>query len=173
MEKLIIKESKICDVKIITPLTIFEDFRGSYVETYNEKIYKNAGIDLKFVQDDISISNRNVLRGIHGDSKTWKLVSCLYGRFYLVVVNCDKDSSSFGKWDSFSLSDVNRLQILVPPKHGLAHLIMSDKAIFHYKQSTYYDRKSQFTYRWDDQRFNIFWPISNPIISERDSKADN
>ena len=147
---------------------VFEDHRGEYVETYNEELYRKNGIDIKFVQDDISVSAKNVLKGIHGDAETWKLVSCLYGKFYLVVVNCDIDSENFGKWQSFVLSEANRLQVLVPPKYGNAHLILSDKAIFHYKQSTYYDPSRQFTYKWNDPRFNIWWPIKNPILSPRD-----
>jgi len=147
---------------------VFEDFRGEYIETYNEAAYKENGIGVKFIQDDISVSTRNVLRGIHGDNETWKLISCLHGRFYLVVVNCDKQSADFGKWRSFILSDKNRLQILVPPKYGNAHLVLSETTIFHYKQSTYYDRSKQFTYKWDDPELNIWWPIKNPILSQRD-----
>ena len=147
---------------------VFEDFRGQYIETYNEQIYRENGIDVKFAQDDISVSTKNVLRGIHGDSETWKLISCLFGKFYLAVVNCDKESENFGKWQTFVLSDSNRLQVLAPPKHGNAHLILSDTAIFHYKQSTYYNRAGQFTYKWDSPLFNIWWPIKNPILSQRD-----
>jgi len=154
-------------VLLIKP-DVFEDFRGFYIETYNENLYKENGIDKRFVQDDISISTKNVLRGIHGDNQTWKLISCLHGKFYLVVVNCDKDSKDFGKWQSFVLSDKNRLQVLVPPKYGNAHLILSNVAIFHYKQSTYYDPKGQFTYKWNDAKFNIWWPIKNPLLSQRD-----
>jgi dTDP-4-dehydrorhamnose 3,5-epimerase len=152
----------------VIPPTIFEDHRGSYIETYNEKIYKEAGVDIHFVQDDISMSRKNVLRGIHGDVETWKLVSCLYGEFYLVVVNCDKDSSDFGKWESFNLSDKNRNQVLIPPKYGNGHLILSEQAIFHYKQSTYYNPKGQFTYKWNDPQLKISWPVKEPILSERD-----
>lgn len=162
-----ISKTQLEGVLVIKP-DIFEDFRGQYVETYGEKTYRENGIDIKFIQDDISVSSRNVLRGIHGDEKTWKLVSCLYGKFYLVVVNCDKDSANFGKWQSFLLSDENRLQILIPPKHGNAHVVLSDSAIFHYKQSTEYDRASQFTYKWNDPKFNIWWPVKNPILSQRD-----
>ena len=153
---------------LLIKLDVFEDFRGEYVETYNEALYRENGIDVKFVQDDISVSSRNVLRGIHGDRETWKLISCLYGKFYLVVVNGDSKSSDFGKWQSFVLSDKNRIQVLVPPNYGNGHLVLSDTAIFHYKQSTYYDRSKQFTYRWDDPRFNIWWPIKTPILSKRD-----
>lgn len=151
---------------------VFEDFRGEYVELYNETLYHEKGIKVKFVQDDISISRKHVLRGIHGDANTWKLISCLYGAFYFVVVNCDTESEDFGKHVSFTLSARNRFQVLVPPKFGNGHLVLSDTAVFHYKQSTYYGGKEkQFTYRWDDPRFGIFWPIKNPILSERDSGA--
>ena len=153
-------------------LDVFEDFRGEYVETYNEAIYKENGIDAKFIQDDISVSSRNVLRGIHGDSETWKLISCLHGKFYLVVVNADNESPDFGKWQSFVLSEKNRQQVLVPPKYGNAHLVLSETTIFHYKQSTYYDRSKQFTYKWDDPKFNIFWPTDNPILSQRDQGGE-
>ena len=153
---------------VLIKLDAFEDHRGEYVEIYNKDLYKKNGIDIDFIQDDISVSSQNVLRGIHGDEKTWKLISCLYGKFYLVVVNCDKKSKKFGQWQSFILSDRNKHQILVPPKYGNGHLVLSDKAIFHYKQSTYYDPSRQFTYKWNDPKFNIRWPVKNPILSQRD-----
>lgn len=146
----------------------FEDHRGWYVETYNEQEYAKHGINIKFVEDDISVSTRNVLRGIHGDAETWKLISCLHGRFYLVVVNCDENAAEFGKWQSFVLSEYNRHQVLVPPKFGNGHLVMSAKAIFHYKQSAYYNPKGQFTFLWNDPDLNIWWPVKDPILSMRD-----
>lgn len=162
-----VSKTNLDKVLLIKP-EIFEDFRGQYVETYNEELYKKNGIEVDFVQDDIAISSRNVLRGIHGDGETWKLVSCPYGKFYLVVVNCDTESKDFGKWQSFVLSDINRHQVLIPPKHGNAHLTLSEMAIFHYKQSTYYNPKGQFTYKWNDPKFKIWFPIKNPILSQRD-----
>lgn len=154
-------------VLLIKP-DVFEDFRGFYIETYNEKLYREHGINVAFVQDDISVSSKGVLRGIHGDAETWKLISCLYGKFYFVVVSCDKTSADFGKWQSFILSANNRYQVLVPPQHGNAHLVLSEEAIFHYKQSTYYNPDGQFTYKWNDPNLNIWWPIKNPILSQRD-----
>lgn len=168
-----VTKTKLDGVLLIKPPTIFNDFRGTYVETYNEKLYTKAGIDVKFIQDDISVSSQNVLRGIHGDEITWKLVSCLYGQFYLVVVNWDDASPQFGKWESFTLSDENRLQVLIPPKFGNGHLTQSRLAIFHYKQSTYYDRARQFTILWNDSRLNIRWPIKNPILSKRDGGSED
>ncbi len=153
---------------LLIKLDIFEDHRGEYIETYNEDLYRKNGIDIKFVQDDISVSSKNVIRGLHGDDTTWKLISCLYGKFYLVVVNCDTNSGNFGKWQPFVLSDRNRYQVLVPPQYGNGHLVLSDTAIFHYKQSSYYNPARQFTYKWNDPKLNIWWPIKNPILSQRD-----
>ena len=169
MNKLEVSKTSLEGVLSILPSTNFEDFRGSYVEIYNEKLFKDAGLAQNFIQDDISTSYSNVLRGIHGDSKTWKLVSCLKGSFYLVVVNNDSSSAEFGKWEGFTLSDVNRRQILIPPKFGNGHLVLSESAIFHYKQTTDYDREGQFTLMWNDPKLNIWWPTSNPILSRRDS----
>jgi len=168
-----VTKTKLDGVLLIKPPTIFEDFRGTYVETYNEKLYTEAGIKVKFIQDDISVSLRNVLRGLHGDAETWKLVSCLYGKFYLVVVNWDDASPQFGQWKSFDLSDENRLQVLIPPKFGNGHLVLSELAIFHYKQSTYYNRAGQFSILWNDPELNIEWPINNPILSRRDKGEED
>jgi dTDP-4-dehydrorhamnose 3,5-epimerase len=139
-------------VKLIRP-TIYEDFRGTNFESYNASNYYK--IPNQFVVDSISTSRQHVLRGIHGDSKTTKLISCLYGTIYF-------------QWQSFTLSDQNKHQVLVPPGFGNAHLVMSDHCVFSYKLDQYYDRESQFTLKWNDDRFNIYWPIKNPILSERD-----
>jgi len=168
MPELEIQKTKLNNVLLIKPPTIFEDFRGVYVETYNAELYHNAGIDVDFVQDDISMSSKHVLRGIHGDQETWKLISCLHGKFYLVVVDWDPTSAQYGQWVSFTLSDHNHLQVLVPPKHGNGHLVLSETAIFSYKQNTYYNRAGQFTLQWNDPQLNIWWPIPNPIVSQRD-----
>ena len=168
-EKVRVFESTLNGVKIIYPPTVFEDFRGVYVETYNQDLYKSAGIECSFIQDDISVSRENVLRGIHGDSKTHKLISCLEGAFYLLVVNNDPASPEYRKWEGFTLSEENRLQILVPPLFGNGHVVLTDRAIFHYKQTSSYDRASQFTIMWNDPEYSFWWPTRNPILSKRDS----
>ena len=148
---------------------IFEDHRGIYVESYNREVYNDAAIDVDFIQDDHSISERNVLRGLHGDEKTWKLVMCPVGEILLAVVNCDKNSPEYFKWETFVISRENQNQILIPPKFANGHLVLSDFAMFSYKQSTSYEPESQFTYAWDDPRFGIDWPVKTPILSGRDS----
>jgi dTDP-4-dehydrorhamnose 3,5-epimerase len=158
------------DVKIIKP-NIFYDFRGEYVETWNVELYKEFSVDFK--QDDISVSERNTLRGFHGDANTHKLISCLYGSLYQVIVDMRPDSPTYLKWESFAINDKNRIQILIPPMFGNAHLVMSEKAIFHYKQSTLYEGQGkQFTVKWDDPKINVYWPIKNPILSNRDEFAE-
>ena len=164
---MIVEKTKLDGVLLIK-LEVFEDHRGEYLELYNEKLYKSKGIDIDFVEDDISIATRGVIKGIHGDDCTWKLISCLHGKFYLVVINYEEQSKNFGEWESFVLSDRNKHQVLVPPKHGNGHLCLSEKSIFHYKQSSYYDPSRQFTIKWNDPKFKIWWPVNEPIVSMRD-----
>jgi dTDP-4-dehydrorhamnose 3,5-epimerase len=165
------------DVTEITPF-IHHDYRGEYVETWNEQVYDIIPIVLKtkikWVQDDVSTSVKHTLRGLHGDSKTWKLIQCLHGSILVTVVDMRKDSPSYLKWVQYSINDKNRTQILVPAGCANGHLVMSESAIFSYKQSEYYTgAKDQFTVRWDDPSLNITWPINNPILSLRDSQAQN
>ena len=169
MREFSVEKTKLEGVLAIIPPSNFEDFRGSYIEIYNKEIYQKAGIKQNFIQDDISISRQNVLRGIHVDDKTWKLVSCLFGSIYLIVVNNDMKSEEYRQWESFTLSDKNNLQILIPPNFGNGHLVISNSAIFHYKQTTEYNRSTQFTIKWNDPEFNIWWPTTNPKLSMRDS----
>jgi dTDP-4-dehydrorhamnose 3,5-epimerase len=163
-----VKKTKLDGVLLIKPPTVFEDFRGTYVEIFNEELYRESGIAVNFVQDDISVSSRHVLRGIHGDAETWKLISCLHGKFYLMVINWDETSPQYRQWEAFTLSDENRLQVLIPPKFGNGHVVLSEVAIFHYKQSSYYNRAGQFTILWNDPDLNLWWPVRNPILSRRD-----
>lgn len=149
----------------------FEDHRGEYLEIYNKEHYKSKGIEVEFIEDDISIGVKDVIKGVHGDDRTWKLISCLYGKFYLMVVNNDETSKNYKKWQSFVLSDVNKYQVLVPPKHGNGHLVLSEKSIFHYKQSHTYDPKRQFTIVWNDPKYKMWWPVKQPILSRRDEEG--
>ena len=168
------------DVFVIQCKT-FKDRRGTFTELFNKEDYGDIGIEkrippIEFLQDDVSVSSAHVLRGIHGDNETWKLVSCIRGYIYAVVVDCREEERTFGRWQAVLLigPETGEMiqQLLIPPRFGFAHLVLSEHAILHYKQSTYYGQCQQFTYRWDDPRFGISWPISNPILSERDEKGE-
>lgn len=165
-----VESTKLYGVFKVQPPTVYEDFRGVYLQTWNKELYSILLPDgVEFVQDDVSISKFGVLRGLHGDDRTWKLVSCLFGRFYLVVLDYDKDSPTYKQWQSFTLSDKNNTQILIPPLRVNGHMVLSETAMFAYKQSTYYQGASQqMTILWNDPEFNIFWPIRPHILSRRD-----
>ena len=85
-----------------------------------------------------------------------------------MVVNNDLNSPQFKKWQGFTLSDTNRCQVLIPPTFGNGHVVLTDKAIYHYKQNTYYNPRGQFTIVWNDPEYEMWWPIKNPILSRRD-----
>jgi len=163
-----IVKTKLDGALLVKP-DIFEDSRGSFTETYNREFYFKNGIAIDFVADDYSVSRKNVLRGLHGDAKTWKLIDCAYGEIYFVVLNFDEASPQYGKWEEFTLSAKNRWQVLVPPKFANGYVALTETITLHYKQSEYYNREGQFSVRYDDPRFNIKWPIENPILSPRDA----
>lgn len=166
----IIRRTELNGVYIIEP-TVHKDDRGEFFETYNENEYEKNGMIAKFVQDDVSISYKGVLKGFHGDEGTYKLVQCLVGEVFAVVVNCDEESKDFGRSQTFVLSEKNKCQLYIPPMYGNGYCVMSDMAVYSYKQSTYYGDYKQFTYKWDDARFAIEWPKMDYIISERDRNA--
>jgi dTDP-4-dehydrorhamnose 3,5-epimerase len=147
--------------------SFFKDSRGTLWTSWKKNFFK-----INFKHDKFSFSKKNVLRGFHGDSKTWKLISCVYGSFYFVVVNYDIKSKDYLKSQCFILSSKNKLQVLVPPKFLNAHLCISDECIFHYKLSykgNYNDVKNQTSVKWNDPRLKIKWPIKKPSLSKRDS----
>lgn len=163
-----IEKTNLNGVYLVKPIA-HEDARGNFYETYNEKVYYDAGLTAKFIQDDVSRSVKGVLKGMHGDSGTYKLVQCAYGMVYAVILNCDESSIDFGKWQSFILSDENKHQLYIPPMYGNGYYVLSDVAVYTYKQSTYYGEYKQFTYKWNDERFGIKWPSEAAIISKRDA----
>ena len=158
---------KIDDVKIFEP-DVFTDFRGDLWTTWKKDKFP---IDLNFNHDKVSTSRKNVLRGIHGDFKSWKLITCLYGQLYFILVDNRKDSKTYLQWDSIILDDRNRKLVLVPPGVGNGFLVLSENSVFSYKwayRGKYPDVKDQFTIKWNDKRLNIDWPITNPILQQRD-----
>ena len=164
-----IYKTEIPDLFLIKP-DVYEDYRGTNFESYNKVAYMDAGMYPmpEFVVDSISTSRKYVLRGIHGDDKTTKLISCLYGTIFVAVIDNRYSSRTFRTYETFTLSDRNKHQLMIPPGCGNAHLVMSDECVFSYKLDQYYDRDSQFTIKWNDPMYDIPWPVKNPILSERD-----
>ena len=149
---------------------VLSDHRGVFTETYHEDRYRNAGIREDFVQDNYSRSIRNTLRGLHFQEPhaQGKLVMALEGTVFDVVVDIRKGSPSFGKWYGVELSGENLRQMYIPP--GCAHgfCVTSASASFLYKCTAYYSREHDRGVRWDDSALEIPWPISEPILSQKD-----
>ena len=162
-------ETKLHGVKIIIPER-FEDHRGSYMELYDSKKFESV-TDKKFVQDDISISNKGVLRGLHGDFQTTKLVTVLNGSGYAVIADNREESPTYLQWQSFTLSKQNKHMLLLPAGIGNSILALEDNMIYYYKQNTHFVDGRQFTIKWDDQSWDFWWPINNPILSKRDERG--
>ena len=117
------------------------------------------------------LSKKKVLRGLHCDFKSWKLVTCTYGKVFLVVVNMKKNSKNYLKNKTWILTHEKPTLILIPPHFANAYLCLSDKCVFHYKWSykgKYIDSNKQKSYRWNDPKLKIKWPIKKPILSKRD-----
>ena len=153
-------------IKIIKNST-FNDNRGFYWTTWKKNVLKK----ITFNHDKFSISKKNVLRGLHCDFKSWKLVTCVYGKIFFVVVDMRKNTKNYLKYKSLILTHKKPTMILVPPYYANAHLCLSDKCVFHYKWSyrgKYVDSNKQKSYRWNDPKLKIKWPIKKPILSKRD-----
>ena len=148
----------------------FIDHRGYYWTSWKKDKDKN----IIYNHDKFSLSKKNVLRGLHGDKKTWKLVSCTYGELFLVIVNFNKESKNYLEWKSWTLSHKNGVQILIPPNYANGHLCLTEMCLLHYKLSykgSYNGPKKQFSLRWNDPKIAIKWPIKKPILSQRDKKT--
>ncbi|HRI46797.1 MAG TPA: dTDP-4-dehydrorhamnose 3,5-epimerase family protein [Ignavibacteriaceae bacterium] len=169
---LVIGESEIfSEVKVFTP-SVSEDTRGTIFTTYSKDIYSRfLPKNLEFIHDKFAESKKNVLRGLHGDSKTWKLITCIYGEIFEVVADMREDSPTYMQWESYELNSKNKKQILVPPNFVNGYCVLSDFAVFHYKLAyigEYFDVAQQKVVKWDDDILKINWPIENPILQTRD-----
>ena len=154
-------------VSVIQPSS-FVDYRGELWTTWKEDEWDYP---IKFNHDKVSTSRKNVIRGLHGDTKSWKLATCLHGELYYVVVDYRKNSPTYLQWDWVMLSQHNKKLVLVPPYFVNGFCVMSEHSVLTYKWSydgDYPDVSDQFTLKWNDKRIGIDWPIDNPILSKRD-----
>lgn len=159
------------EVKIIEP-AVYEDSRGFFLETWNFAHYVQAGITANFVQDNLSLSSKGVLRGLHYQQPNpqGKLVYVLQGEVFDVAVDIRYGSPSFGQWVGVLLSALNRRQLYIP--EGFAHgfCAVSDTVLFAYKCTAFYSPASEKGVCWNDPGLNITWPVSEPILSDKDKQ---
>ncbi len=166
-----------CYIKVLYLIepTVFKDERGYFVETYNQNDFREAGLNMVFVQDNQSMSVKGVLRGLHFQKQypQGKLVRAVRGTVFDVAVDLRSDSGTYGKWFGVVLSAENKKQFYIP--EGFAHgfLVLSDEAEFAYKCTDFYHPGDEGGLKWDDPEIGVDWPVSEGmelIISEKDKK---
>lgn len=148
---------------------VFKDDRGTFFESWTKKDYKNAGINEEFLQDNVSVSKKNVLRGLHFQKNQGQLVTVTYGRIFDVVVDIRPYSKTHKKHFSIELSDENSLQLYMPPGFAHGFCVLSDMAIINYKCTQYYDPNWEGVVAWNDSEIGIEWPQINFKLSEKDA----
>lgn len=165
-------ETKLPGVLLIEP-RVFGDERGFFMETWNAERYEEAGVPTAFVQDNLSFSQRGVLRGLHfqNPDQQGKLVHVLHGEVFDVAVDIRVGSPNFGEWASARLSSENHRQLWVP--EGFAHgfLVLSETALFAYKCTGRYNAAAEASVLWNDPEIGVKWPAGAPNLSEKDRDA--
>lgn len=150
---------------------VFSDARGYFFESFNDNLFKNAGLNLNFVQDNQSLSQKGVLRGLHFQNPPHaqgKLVRVITGAVYDVAVDIRKNSPTYGKWYGVELNETNKWMIYIP--EGFAHgfSTLQDNTIFSYKCTNFYNKASEGCVLWNDKGLNINWGLDSPLLSEKD-----
>jgi dTDP-4-dehydrorhamnose 3,5-epimerase len=163
----------ISDLWIIQP-KVFEDERGYFFESYNSSLFKQHGINAEFVQDNQSLSQKNVLRGLHFQNPPFaqgKLVRVITGSVLDVVVDIRKNSLTYGKHFSLVLDDKNKTMLWIPPGFAHGFLTLQDNTIFSYKCTNLYDKNAEDSVRWNDPDIGIDWGTTTPLLSGKDKEA--
>ena len=162
-------ETQLPGVLIIEP-NVFGDHRGFFKETFQIERYQEAGIDLPFVQDNHSRSQRGVLRGLHlqKSRSQGKLVSCSVGAVFDVAVDVGPDSPTFGTYVGVELSAENHRQLWIPPGYAHGFCVLSETADFQYKCTNLYFPEDEGGLIWNDPEVGIEWPVETPSLSEKD-----
>ena len=157
---------------IVVQPRVFDDPRGSFMESYKQSEFSAAGIAGPFVQDNCSVSRHGVLRGIHYQlppREQGKLVWVTQGRVWDVSVDLRRGSDTFGQWHGVELSEQNRTMLYVPPGFGHGFLVLSEQARFLYKCTEEYDARLERGVRYDDPEIGIAWPLADVTVSEKDA----
>jgi dTDP-4-dehydrorhamnose 3,5-epimerase len=164
------------DGLLILESTVFEDERGFLLEAWSQRAFRQAtGVDAQFLQDNLSGSWKNVLRGLHYQlppRPQGKLVRVTVGSVFDVAVDVRRSSATFGQWFGIDLSSVNHTQIWIPAGFAHGFVVTSDWAQIHYKVTEYYSASDERVLRWDDPEIGIAWPpMTTPTVSSRDLGA--
>ena len=162
--------TEIDDLVLIEP-AVHGDERGFLVETFRADELRELGIDVGFVQDNHSRSGGRVLRGLHMQRGQAKLVRCAAGRIFDVAVDLRPDSPTYRRWEGYELDDTDHRQLFIPDGFGHGFCVLSDRADVIYRLSSYYDPELESGVAWDDPEIGVRWPISDPVLSERDRNA--
>ncbi|MEY5040878.1 MAG: dTDP-4-dehydrorhamnose 3,5-epimerase [Bacteroidota bacterium] len=166
-------ETPLLDAKIIVP-RVFEDERGYFYESFNEKSFNEKIGDYNFVQDNQSKSQKGVLRGLHFQNPPYeqgKLVRVLAGSVLDVIVDIRKNSPTYGKHFSYVLCAAKKHAMWVPPGFAHGFLTLEDETVFFYKVTNYYNKESEGCIAYNSKDLGINWGIENPILSEKDKNA--
>ena len=158
------------DLVVIEP-KVFEDKRGYFFESYSKEKFNTAGLFPEFIQDNQSLSQKGVLRGLHLQNPPWeqgKLVRVIKGSVLDVALDLRKNSPTFGKHYSIVLSEQNKTQLWIPPGFAHGFHTLEDETIFFYKCTQFYHPESEAGIKWNDPELNINWGIENPSISDKD-----
>jgi len=161
------------DLLVIEP-TVFEDSRGYFFESYNKLIFKQLGLEMDFIQDNQSMSQKGVLRGLHFQNPPnaqGKLVRVIKGSVLDVAVDIRKRSATYGRSYSHVLSEQNKTMLWIPPGFAHGFLTLADETIFSYKCTEVYHKESEDAILWNDKDLNIDWNIAEPILSEKDKNS--
>ena len=153
---------------------IFKDERGLFFENWNKSVFKSLGLNISFIQDNQSVSKKNVLRGLHFQNHPHgqgKLVRVSKGSAIDVALDIRKDSLTYGKHFKYKLSDQNATMLWIP--YGFAHgfIALEDQTVFQYKCNALYNRESEGCIIWNDPFLGIDWEIKNPIVSPKDKEG--
>ena len=172
MSNLVVSDLPLAGLKLIKP-RVFEDARGYFVETYHLQKFEADVVRDVFVQDNLSRSERGVLRGLHYQHPhaQGKLVMVIEGEIYDVVVDIRRNSATFGKWFSVTLSEQNHLQLYVPAGFAHGFCVTGDHARVLYKCTDLYNPACEHTILWNDPQIGIDWPVTEPVISDKDAKG--
>ena len=166
-----VRETNFPEAKLFLP-DVFSDDRGFFKETYSRHKYEALGLADEWVQDSVSRSAKNVLRGMHHDMRMAKLVQALQGAVFDVIVDVRPDSPTYNQWQSFDLSAENHWQLYVPKGFAHGFLALTDDVILHYKMSAHYDPAQEGKLSWKDPSVGIRWPLAGePILSPKDAAA--